>query len=200
MNSHIESELEQVVSRLATGPRLAVIGSTQFWDADSPELCEAIARELAAIEPLVVLTGGMNGVGQTFAEAYEAARQASGLPANLYHLLPHGTLLQSSGRTLGAGEDFHERREILGLAAQIYLAIEGGPGTEHEAAVASASGAAMIPVGRSGGAAGDLYPLLKPLPEVVLDDWLLLGDRNVHCEVTAAAVGRIVRVLLQRCS
>lgn len=200
MNPHIESELQRVASQLAAGPRLAVIGSTEFWDADSPALCEAIARELAAIEPLVVLTGGMNGVGQTFAEAYEAARLASGLPANLYHLLPHGTLLQMSGTTLGAGNDFHERREILGLAAQIYLVIEGGPGTEHEAAVATAYDAALIPVGRSGGAAGDMYPLLKPPPEVMHDDWLLLGDRNVQCMVTAAAVGRIVRVLLQRYS
>ncbi|BBO32168.1 hypothetical protein [Lacipirellula parvula] len=198
MNPRIESELERALVRLAAGPRLAVIGSTEFWDAGSPALCEAIAGELAAIEPLVALTGGMNGVGQTFAEAYETARKANGLPVNLYHLLPHGTLLQRSGTTLGAGEDFNQRREVLGRAAQIYLVIEGGPGTEHEAAVATAHGAALIPVGRSGGAAGDIYPLLEPLPEAAPDDWRLLGERDVLYTSTAAAVGRIVRTLLQR--
>lgn len=198
MKPRIESELARVASHLAAGPRLAVIGSTEFWDADSPALCEGIARELAAIEPLVALTGGMNGVGQTFAEAYETARRAAGLPVNLYHLLPRGVELQKSGTTLAAGEDFHERREILGLAAQIYLVIEGGPGTEHEAAVATGRDAAVIPVGRSGGAAGEMYPLLKALPEAAEEDWLLLADRNALYTDTAAAVGRIVRGLLQR--
>lgn len=198
MNLRIESELIHVASHVAAGPRLAVIGSTEFWDADSAALCETIAIELAAIEPLIALTGGMNGVGQTFAEAYEAARRVAGLPVNLYHLLPRGVVLQKSGTTLAAGEDFHERREILGRAAQIYLVIEGGPGTEHEAAVATGRGAAVIPVGRSGGAAGEMFPLLEPLPEAAHDDWLLLADRNVLCTATAAAVGRIVRGLLQR--
>lgn len=198
MNPRIESELERVISQIVAGPRLAVIGSTQFWDAGSPALCEAIARELAAIEQLVALTGGMDGVGQTFAEAYEAARRSNGLPVNLYHLLPRGSARQDSGTTLIAGGDFHERREILGLAAQIYLVIEGGPGTEHEAAVAVSRGVAMIPVGRSGGHARELHAALKAPCESATNDWELLASSEATCDAVAAAVARLVKSDLER--
>jgi len=50
-----------------------------------------------------------------------------------------------------------QRREVLGRLANIYIAIEGGPGTAHEARVACARGALVIPIGRSGGVANELY-------------------------------------------
>lgn len=125
-----------------------------------------------------------------------AARQTAGLPQNLFHLLPHGAGEQKSGVTLTAGSDFHERREIIGRVAQVYLVIEGGPGTQHEAAVAAAQGAALIPLGRTGGWAGTLHARMS-CPEVLAkDDWELLAEVDAPHEQVVGAVGRLVRAAL----
>jgi len=134
----------------APGPRLVVIGSTKFWGQDSARICEAIAVDLAAIDELVAVTGGVAGVGQTFGQVFSATRNAMSKPENLYHLLPRGLEPCDSGITIGAGDDFFERREILGRLGQIYLMIEGGPGTQHEAEVAVSKGFPVIPAARPG--------------------------------------------------
>ena len=90
-----------------------------------------------------------------------------------------------------------ERREILGRLARICIAVEGGPGTAHEADVALQSGADVIPVARTGGCSADLYPRLGcPSPKVELE-WSLLNDRMVNVERLGVAVRRIVEFLLQ---
>ncbi len=70
MMSQFDAEAKSLNAVFPPGPRLVVIGGTSFWGADSRQLCEAIAADLAAIAELVALTGGMDGVGLTFGRAY----------------------------------------------------------------------------------------------------------------------------------
>ena len=200
MNDRLNTEAAGLSAVIALGPRLVVIGSTSFLGVDSRELCQAIAAELATIAPLVAFTGGMDGVGLTFGKSFAAVRQATGLPENLYHLLPRGLGPCDCGVTLDAGIDFYDRREILGRVGHAYLVIEGGPGTEHERNVASGRGMPLIPLGRSGGHAGDLYAQLSCPPWASATEWALVGDtKALHSDVILA-VRRLVQIALNGCA
>ena len=74
-----------------------------------------------------------------------------------------------------AGIDYEERRQVLGRLGQAYLVVEGGPGTAHEVSVARGRGAAVIPVARSGGHAGEVYPRIERPPGAGAADWALLS-------------------------
>jgi hypothetical protein len=148
---------DQLDMGLPPGPRAVIIGSTSFWHADSEATCGQVGRLLAALPDLVLLTGGVEGIGEATGRSFFQARLQAGAEPRVYHVLPHGERAWDYGVTLFAGSDMAERREILARLAGVYLAIEGGPGTVHEAAVASARGAAVIPVGRSGGHAAVQY-------------------------------------------
>lgn len=191
-----DAEARSVGAAITPGPRLVVVGSTSFWGHDSHQLCEAIAAELVEFAALVVVTGGMDGVGLTFGRAFAAARRAAGQSENLFHLLPRGMGPCDSGVTLGAGVDYHDRREVLGRVGHAYLVIEGGPGTVHEVTVAAGRGVPVIPVGRTGGHAGKLHPQLSLRPGFPAADWDLLADAVAPHGQVVAAVGRVVRLAL----
>ncbi len=196
MDDPLSAETERLRASLPAGRRFAVIGSTSFWNPESAELCETIAAELAGIESLLALTGGMEGVGRAFGDAFAAARKRLGFSENLIHLLPSEMRASWGGKALSAGEDFYERRELLGRVAEIYLVIEGGPGTAHEADVAAQYGGILIPVGRSGGHAEALFPQCSCPSRVSPDDWALLNDPGPPAEVIGRTVGRIVQSVL----
>jgi hypothetical protein len=85
---------------------------------------------------------------------------------------------------------------MLGRLAPVYLAIEGGPGTIHEAEVAHNRNAVVVPVGRTSGFVGDLIAhILCPLPACGAG-WASLNDGAVGTDSLAEAVCRIVRELL----
>jgi hypothetical protein len=193
-----DAEARMLGAAITPGPRLVVIGSTSFWGHDSRQLCEAIAAELAELAALVAITGGMDGVGLTFGRAFAAARRELGQPENLFHLLPRGMGPCDSGVTLGAGIDYHDRREVLGRVGHAYLVIEGGPGTEHESAVAAGRGAPVIPLGRTGGHAGELYSRASCPAGLPRADWDLLADAAAPHGQIISAVGRLVRLALAR--
>lgn len=46
-----------------TADSLVVIGSSSFWHAGSDETCRRIGRNLATLNSLSVITGGMEGAG-----------------------------------------------------------------------------------------------------------------------------------------
>ena len=85
---------------------------------------------------------------------------------------------------------------MLGRVGHAYLVIEGGPGTEHEAAVAAGRGVPVIPVGRTGGHAGELHPRASCPPGLPRADWDVLADVGASHEQVVAAVGRLVRLSL----
>ncbi len=149
MSSRFDEETARLAPALPPGWRLVMVGSTSFWGEDSPDLCRQIAVRLAGIGELIAITGGMTGVGETFALSFAGERRRLGLPEHLYHLLPRGFGACESGLTLCAGIDYEERREVLGRLGQVYVVVEGGPGTEHELSVARRRGAAVIPVARA---------------------------------------------------
>jgi hypothetical protein len=90
-----------------------------------------------------------------------------------------------------------ERREVLGRVSRLYLAIEGGPGTIHEGQVALSRGAVVIPVGRSGGYAGELYPTLPRPAFAPEENWRVLGHPKVTPDEVAKAVHDLVIAYLQ---
>ena len=192
MSSRFDVEAASLDPAFPPGRRLVVVGSTSFWGKDTPELCRRLAARLAGIADLIAITGGMAGVGQTFGRSFVDERRRLGLAEQLYHLLPLGLEACDSGVTLFAGRDYEERREILGRLAQTYVVIEGGPGTEHEVRVARGRGAAVIPVARSGGHAGDVYPSVERTPGAESPDWELLQDRMAPLDAVTSAVQRLV--------
>lgn len=193
-----EGEAEIVAQQFPSGPRLAVIGSASYWGRDSGEICEAVGAQLATLEYLVLLTGGVPGVGEGVGRSFFDARKRSSILPNTYHVLPHGSRNWDYGVTLFAGASMGERREILGRLTPIYLSIEGGPGTAHEAEVAQKRGAALIPISRTGGYSQDIYPRLD-CPNSRLDsEWRLLDDRDASAEEVGFAVRRIVDVLARK--
>jgi predicted Rossmann-fold nucleotide-binding protein len=196
MVDRYDTETRRVSLSIPPGPRLVVIGSGSFRGPDSRRLCEDIAVNLAAVAGLVVVTGGRDGVGRTFGRAFVAARQAAGQSADLFHLVPHGFRPCDSGVTLGAGVDYIERREVLGRIGQTYLVIEGGPGTEYEAAVATGRRMPIIPLARTGGHAGELYSRVSRPEGIRVEDWAILADAGAPLAYVVAAVGRVVRTTL----
>ncbi len=197
MFDRLEAETRAVMSRISPGPRLVVIGSTSFWGHDSARICDAIAEDLAKIEDLAVVTGGMEGVGLGFGRAFSAARKAMAKPEKLYHLLPEGIGPCDSGITIPAGTSFFERREVLGRLGHIYLIIEGGPGTEHEAQVAVSKGFPVIPVARTGGHAGSMHQPDSRPTGIRAEDWRILNDSEAPHTDLVEAVRRMVETFLK---
>ena len=90
----------------------------------------------------------------------------------------------------------HDRREVLGRLAKVYIVVEGGPGTRHEANVACAHGATLVPVGRSGGVASELYQDMPCPAGVDYVDWAAPMAESIHPALVARAVKTIISQLL----
>ena len=178
-----DEQATNLTAQLPPAPRIAVIGSTSFWHPDSATTCQLVGAQLAKIDRLILLTGGVSGVGEAVGRSFFAA--CSSDEQRTFHVLPAGCVPWDYGVTLFAGRNMEERREILGRMAPIYLVIEGGPGTAHEHQVASKRGATIIPVGRSGGHAGAIYPHTAKPTVAVQADWDALASAQPS-EISAA--------------
>lgn len=117
-----------LAARLPDGQEVIVIGSTDFHHPESEGTCQLIGRLLAGIPDLQLITGGVEGVGETLGRAFFAARLESGLPPLVYHVLPHGEPAWDYGTTLFASQDMSQRREVLARLGLRFLAVEGGSG------------------------------------------------------------------------
>ncbi len=194
-------QYEQAAQRLAAllpdGPRIAVLGSTDFWHADSERTCAEVGRLLAALPGLVLLTGGVEGIGEAIGRSFARARRAAGQEPRVYHVLPEGEPPWDYGETFFAGSDMTQRREVLGRLARLYLLVEGGPRAGHEVEVATARGAVVLPVGRSGGYAAGLYARMQCPPAIDAGTWAVLGSLASSPEETARAAVRAVERCLQ---
>jgi hypothetical protein len=87
--------------------------------------------------------------------------------------------------------------EILGRICPVYIVVEGGPGTVHEAEVASKVGAIVIPIARTGGCAADLYKTMTPLSSVDKTKWQSLNDIHLKPEEVGELVKHIVEIIIQ---
>jgi hypothetical protein len=197
-SARYDHEARRLDALLPDGPRVSVLGSTDFWHTDSERTCSEIGRLLADIPGLVLLTGGVEGIGEAVGRSFFQARLASGQEPRVYHVLPEGEQSWDYGETLFAGSDMTERREILGRLSGLFVLVEGGPRAGHEVEVASAHGAAIIPVGRSGGYAATLYGQIGRPPHIDLSTWALLGSSGSTPEDAAKAVLCAVQLSLPR--
>ena len=187
-----DEQAANLVAQLPPAPRIAVIGSTSFWHPDSAITCQLIGAQLAQIDRLVLLTGGVDGVGEAVGRSFFAACGSG--EERTFHILPTGCMGWDYGVTLFAGRDMEERREVLGRMAPIFLVIEGGPGTAHEQQVASQRGATIIPIGRTGGHAGVIYPHTAKPTAAAPSDWNSLAAAEPP-EI-AAAVASIIHATI----
>ena len=192
-----DREARRLGALFPAGPRLVVIGSTDFWHRDSERTCTHVGRLLTDIPDLVLITGGVEGIGEATGRSFFQARRESGQEPRVYHVLPEGEVAWDYGETHFAGSDMAERREVLARLSDVYLAIEGGPGTVHEAEVAAARNATIIPVGRSGGHSAVLYARMQRPAVVDEPTWAILGAEKSTPEETALAALRAVRSSLQ---
>jgi hypothetical protein len=197
MSEAFDCEAQRLDALLPAGPRLVVIGSTDFWHADSERTCAHLGRLLADIRELVLITGGVEGIGEGVGRSFFQARCAAGQEPRVYHVLPKGEEKWDYGETWFAGSDMAERREVLGRLATLYLAVEGGPGTVHEAQVAAARNAMILPVGRSGGHAAVLYSQGNRPSAVDDQTWSVLGAVSSTPEETALAAWHAVQACLR---
>jgi hypothetical protein len=192
-----DAEARRVDALLPRGPRVAVLGSTEFWHPESERTCIGIGRQLAGIPELVLLTGGVEGIGEAVGRSFYQARREAGQETRVFHLLPKGEPTWDYGETLFAGADMTERREILGRLSAVFVMVEGGPRAGHEAEVAAAHGAVVIPVGRSGGFAASLYDRMSCPSEIDAATWVVFGRKESSPEEAASAVHRAVLLLLK---
>ena len=181
-----------LTAQLPPAPRIAVIGSTSFWHPDSEATCQLIGAQLAQLNPLLLLTGGVPGVGEAVGRSFFAA--CGSAEQRTFHVLPADSAAWDYGVTLFGGRTMAERRKVLGRMSPIYLVIEGGPGTAHEHQVASKRGATIVPVGRTGGHAGTIYPRTTKPTAAAPADWEALGSAE-PAEI-ATAVASIMRAVI----
>ena len=197
-NPDYDREAEAIRAQLPKCHRCAVIGSASFWGRDSAEICRAVGRDLARFDDMALITGGVPGAGETVGRSFFSERESLGVPANVYHVLPRGASAWDYGLTLFGGDSMGERREILARLARVYVAIEGGPGTEHEATVAAQQGAAVIPVGRSGGASRDIHARHQSPVTGLEAKWQSLGDTSIDIQRIASSVCLLVKAVAHR--
>jgi hypothetical protein len=184
--------------QLSTVDDLAVIGSSSFWHQDSSTTCRQIGQKLANLSSLSIITGGMEGAGETVARSFSDRLPVADVSMRILHLLPVEFDPTDYGKTIFVGEDVAVRREVLGRVSNLYLVIEGGPGTEHEAAVAMAQDAALLPVGRSGGCAAQLYSQLQKPNFAAINTWQTLGDAHATPDAVADAIYEIVQAFFRQ--
>ena len=177
---------------IPSGVRVGVIGSTTLWHEESKQICPAIGTALASFNDLILLTGGVPGAGELVGRSFWRVTRELGRTPTVIHILPRDSMTWDYGTTLFAGDDMSERREILARLAKAFLVVEGGPGTEHEARVAAAHGAALIPVARLGGHARALYQTLLRPPFADSTAWEMLANPEVTADRVSAAVVNII--------
>jgi hypothetical protein len=188
-----EQDARRLDALLPPGLRVAVLGSTDFWHADSERTCAEIGRLLAGVPGLTLLTGGVVGIGEAVGRSFFQTRRCAGQEPRVFHVLPEGEPAWDYGETFLAGADMTERREVLGRLSALFVMVEGGPRAGHEAEVAAAHGAVVIPVGRSGGYAATLYGRVSRPPALDADAWAVLGASGSTPEETGRAVLRAVQ-------
>ena len=192
-----DTEANRISCELPDGPRLVVIGSSSFWRSDTESICSATGSRLAEIESLTLITGGVPGVGEAVGRAFHEVRGRHGAESRVTHIVPIGADSWDYGVTLPVGNNMLERREVLVRLGRLCLAIEGGPGTEHEGSVALSLGHMLIPVGRTGGASEVFYDLLDCPRHLDRGSWECLGDSTSEVSVVAESITRLVTTALE---
>ena len=189
---------QQLIAQIECQRRVAIIGSTSFWGVTTEAICKATGRQLAKLENLALLTGGIMGVPEGVSLSFWREYQQQNKSAPVYHIQPVGFEPWEYGVNLYGGKTLSERRAILAQMASIYILIEGGPGAKQEAKIAMAAGAVVIPVGLTGGFAKELYQKMSRPYYIPSKLWQRLGEGYVSSETVAEAIAQIIEKIWQR--
>ncbi len=160
MNKKLENEIIHINSEIGDIKRIGILGSSHIHGENTLEICTEIGRKLAEIGDIALLTGGMPGTAPAISRSFRYQKEKTGDTAKIYHILPHGFNHKDYGKTLNAGQDMLERREVLANLSDVYIVVEGGPGTQNEAEIAMKRQANLIPLAITGGYAKNLYEKL----------------------------------------
>lgn len=179
-------------------PRISIFGSVDFYNPDSPALCDEIGVFLGKTCPRAcILTGANAAAHERISGAF---LREVGLSAKVFHLAPEGYECQFDfGTHVKAGRDYYERRYILATLADVCISIEGGPGTSDEMRIAVNASKILIPLFRSGGASGGMFdaPTVARPPFVNQASWDLLQDERASVEDSPGALVSIARAALE---
>src|SRR5262245_40791865 len=74
MSDPFDLEADRIRALLPPAPHLVVIGSTDFWHPQSEATCALLGRLLAVIPGLVLITGGVEGIGEATGRSFFQAR------------------------------------------------------------------------------------------------------------------------------
>lgn len=187
--------LEDVRRQLPSGYRfLCVLGGTSFKNPASEPLVQQVAEELRArsvqTQGIVILTGGMKGVQETFAKAVGDALL-------MFQLCPVGTDSEFGvGVDVVAGADLPERMEIFGQLGDVYISFEGGPGVAKEAKSAFERGAFVLPMISTGGASGGKFEF--PAGALEKPSWASDTQWDAIKDGTDEAAVAAVEIIVQR--
>ncbi len=190
---------KQLVPKISSEHRVAIIGSTSFWGVNTEAICNATGRKLATLEEnLALLTGGVTGIPEAVSRSFWRECSQQNQPAPVYHIQPEGFEPWEYGTNLYGGKTLFERREILARMASVYVLIEGGPGAKQEAEVAIEAGAVVIPVGVTGGCAKQFYQKMCRPYYIPSELWQKLGQQNISSETVGEAIAQILPKIWQR--
>ncbi|MGD1806368.1 macro domain-containing protein [Dapis sp. BLCC M126] len=190
---------KQLVAKISSEHRVAIIGSTSFWGMNTEAICNATGRKLATLgENLALLTGGVTGIPEAVSYSFWQECSQQNQPASVYHIQPEGFEPWEYGTNLYGGKTLFERREILAHMASVYMLIEGGPGAKQEAEVAIEAGAMVIPVGVTGGFAKELYQQMSRPYYIPSELWQQLGQENISSEIVGETIAQILQKIWQR--
>lgn len=189
----------RIAKVFGSGPRLCVLGARALQNPDSEKILKLFAKMLGdrVGEDAVLITGGLEGVQQVFAQACPKRVQ-------LFNVIP--TDRESSdygcGRDIFAGGSTEERVSVSNLLGDVYFTVEGGGGVSAEAWAAMERGADVVPLIRSGGASSGLFgfpPDALQRPEWASEEqWQHLKDPAVPVYQCAATCADLVARLLQQ--
>jgi len=187
--------MEALYQTLGSLPRVCILGGTTFEDEYSEDLVNSLAAAFSEwlADRVVVVTGGMPGVQETFAMGC-----AQG-PA-VVNMLPTGETSNSGvGVDFAFFQDLDERIAVFGQIGDIYISIEGGPGVSEEANAAFNRGAIVLPMMSTGGASGGAFDFpagaLEVSPYASPEQWELLATKG-QPEDTARAVCEMILGML----
>lgn len=177
--------------------RICILGGTKFNEASSEIVVKALAKKFCErlSNVVVVLTGGMPGVQQAFA-------QSLGANFGQVHLLPEGKSSDFGvGKDVIAGHDLPERMHIFGSLGHVYVCIEGGPGVAKEAKQAFERGAVVLPVMSTGGASSGMFDFpqgaLKKPDSVTDDQWSMMKAQG-DPDATATAMTDVILGIVEK--
>lgn len=186
-----------LTSVLPNAPRLLVAGSFTFYSESNSEVCQHVGRSLAAIDRLILLTGGALGVAGVITNSFGNALHSRANGEQIFHVLPRGEVSDHQrqvqhGITVFAGESWSERAVLLGQLCTMCLVLEGGPGAVEEARSAAEHNAAVIPIGLTGGAAADFMREMDRPDYATPEDWSNLSSSQTAPSVVGNSVFRIL--------